>query len=397
MKHTKRKNEEMKKRRDDCFDHGTCAESDSFCHIYRKSPAMAESYFSREYVSMRVTFIVSIVLLTNIAWTIISFSNGYGLYDLLSQKGFMNKFLIGILEMATLVELPFFIVWKALTTRDRHNNHLYAAVVLLSIATAAFFSWAFCQFKEDSMERFLTNFSTDLVISFLATIVFTMIIHKNMVNELVNEKERILEEKARLSEANAIAQADAINMRIDNHFFFNSFSVLASLIQEDPGKAEEFLLEMTDMHRSIIKFSNTESIPVCEELKLLGTYMKMARYRFGDHCISLGISQDLNTHDDARIIPLSLLHLVENAIKHNSYSEESPLSIEIEVEKGKGGQEYITVTNNRQEKISKPASTRQGLENIRRKYSLVSGQVPVIEDNKDSFKVKLPIIEKWKY
>lgn len=359
---------------------------------------MAKSYFCREYISMRTTFIVSIVLLSNIAWSIISFSNGYSFSEVVSQKGFMNKFLLGILEMATLVELPFFIVWKALTTRDRHSIHLYAAVVLLSVAAAAFFSWAFCQFREDNtIDQFLTNFSTDLVISLLVTFVFTMIIHKNMMNELIHEKERILEEKARLAEANAIAQADAINMRIDNHFFFNSFSVLASLIQEDPGKAEEFLLEMTDMHRNIIRLSNMESIPVMEEFKLLGSYMKMSRYRFGEGCINLVIDPGTEEYKDAHIIPLSLLHLVENAIKHNSYSLESPLNISIEVESDGRGESYISVTNNRQEKVSKPASTRQGLENIRRKYSLVSGQVPVIEDNTDHFKVKLPIIEKWKY
>lgn len=358
---------------------------------------MAKSYFSREYISVRMIFIVSIVLLSNLTWTIISFSNGYGLSDLLAQKGFIEKFILGILEMSTLVELPFFIVWKALTTRGKHNSHLYAAEALLSIAAAALFSWAFCQFKDDSSSQFLINFSTDLIISFLATVVFTIIIHKNMVNELIQEKEKILEEKARLAEANAIAQADAINMRIDNHFFFNSFSVLASLIQEDPQKAEDFLLEMTDMHRSIIRFSSAKSISLMEEVKLLETYMKMAHYRFGEGCMNLVMDPGLENVKDAHIIPLSLLHLVENAIKHNSYSRESPLNIEITVEKDKKGQDYISVTNNRQEKISKPASTRQGLENIRRKYILVSGQVPVIEDNTDYFKVKLPIIEQWKY
>lgn len=358
---------------------------------------MGKSYMNREYVTMRVIFIVAIVLITNLAWSLISFSNGFTFEDILSQKGFLQKFLLGVLETATLIELPFFIVWKALTLRDRHTIRLYAVAVMVSAAASAIFSLAFCQFKEDTLEQFMTNFATDLIVSFLATVVFTMIIHKNMVNELIQEKENVLKEKARLAEANAIAQADAINMRIDNHFFFNSLSVLASLIQENPQNAEEFLLEMTDMHRSIIRFSSLKSIPVMEEFRLLSSYMNMSRYRFGDGCINLVIDPGTEDVKESHIIPLSLLHLVENAIKHNSYSVEAPLTISIDVETDERGESFLSVTNNRQEKISKPASTKQGLENIRRKYLLVSGQTPVIEDTMDYFKVRLPIIEQWKY
>ena len=56
----------------------------------------------------------------------------------------------------------------------------------------------------------------------------------------------------------------------------------------------------------------------------------------------------------------------------------------------------MTVRNNKMEKISKPVSTGQGLENIRKKYCFVSGQTPVVEDSADTFTVKLPLIEKWR-
>lgn len=262
---------------------------------------MGKSYMNREYVTMRVIFIVAIVLITNLAWSLISFSNGFTFEDILSQKGFLQKFLLGVLETATLIELPFFIVWKALTLRDRHTIRLYAVAVMVS------------------------------------------------------------------------------------------------LIQENPRNAEEFLLEMTDMHRSIIRFSSLKSIPVMEEFRLLSSYMNMSRYRFGDGCINLVIDPGTEDVKESHIIPLSLLHLVENAIKHNSYSVEAPLTISIDVETDERGESFLSVTNNRQEKISKPASTKQGLENIRRKYLLVSGQTPVIEDTMDYFKVRLPIIEQWKY
>lgn len=358
---------------------------------------MAKTYFSRDYISVRIIFIAAVVILSNLAWSLILVSNGYNLSDIIKQNGMAQRLILGIMESTTLIELPFIIVWNSLKHKDKSSVHLNTVTILISILVSTLFSWAFCQFREDMFNQFLINFVTDLTISMLATTTFTILINKDMVNELMVEKEKILEEKTRLAEANAIAQTDAMNMRIDNHFFFNSFSVLASLIQEDPQKAEDFLLELTDTHRSIISLSSENSIQLSKELKLLDSYMRMQRYRFGDRCIKLEYGPDTEDYGEKHIIPLSILHLVENAIKHNSYSEKNPLTISITLEPGKDGVDYIIVTNNRQEKISKPASTRQGLENMRKKYVLVCGHPPIIEENEHFYKVKLPIMEQWKY
>lgn len=358
---------------------------------------MIKSYFSREYILMRVTLICSIVLISNLTWALIATSSTFSFVELISQKDFFSRLLLGILETASLVEIPFYLVWKSLSIEGKYSIRLYLISFILSFTISLFFSWIFTWFGDgESAGGFFSNFASDIAISFLATVVSTIIIHKNMVAELMKEKERILQEKMRLAEANAIAQEDAMNMRIDNHFFFNSFSVLAALIGEDPKKAEDFLLELTDTHRSIMMFGAEKTIPLYKELTLLESYMKMTRYRFGEECIHLTFSPEIDEHKDGQIIPLALLHLVENAIKHNSYNDEHPLTITVEFEKIEDVM-YLTVTNNKQEKISKPASTHQGLDNIRRKQLLVTGQAPIIEDSAEYFTVKIPVIEKWTY
>jgi LytS/YehU family sensor histidine kinase len=80
--------------------------------------------------------------------------------------------------------------------------------------------------------------------------------------------------------------------------------------------------------------------------------------------------------------------LIENAVKHNSFSAKSPLQIRIYPDDG-----YIVVSNNLQPRITKEISTGIGLKNIEERYRLVSGKVPTFMSEENEFVAKLPLIE----
>jgi sensor histidine kinase YesM len=79
--------------------------------------------------------------------------------------------------------------------------------------------------------------------------------------------------------------------------------------------------------------------------------------------------------------------LVENAIKHNEFSEATPLTIAVSI-----SSDYVIVSN-RMNRINDPQpSSKIGLRNLDNRYKLITKRNIIIENNFESFTVKLPII-----
>jgi LytS/YehU family sensor histidine kinase len=94
---------------------------------------------------------------------------------------------------------------------------------------------------------------------------------------------------------------------------------------------------------------------------------------------------------DQHVLPLSVQMLIENAIKHNVVSRNHPLHITIGYEKDK-----LFVRNNLQPKTS-DYSTGKGLDNLKRRYSLLgAGEVEIVADT-INYTVYLPVIPNKEY
>jgi LytS/YehU family sensor histidine kinase len=110
--------------------------------------------------------------------------------------------------------------------------------------------------------------------------------------------------------------------------------------------------------------------------------------RFEDS-LEVDISDEAKT-TEAKIIPLSLQLLLENAVKHNKVSEQFPLKIKIYIEA-----EYLIIENNLQPKIDSRNQNRNGigLENIQSRYELFTNQKCEILKTEQIFAVKLPLLQ----
>ena len=80
--------------------------------------------------------------------------------------------------------------------------------------------------------------------------------------------------------------------------------------------------------------------------------------------------------------------LMENAIKHNEFSDAQPLQIKIAM----NGQ-YLKVSNNVKPKPYSVSSTGIGLKNLSSRYKIICQKDIVIENNREDFTVKLPLIK----
>jgi LytS/YehU family sensor histidine kinase len=89
------------------------------------------------------------------------------------------------------------------------------------------------------------------------------------------------------------------------------------------------------------------------------------------------------------VLPIAIQLIIENAIKHNTFSKADPLKIEIFVDEN----ETLNIINNLNIRENKMVSTGVGLENIRRRYALVSDKEPSFSKTETHFVAQLPLLK----
>ncbi|MCB0473833.1 MAG: histidine kinase [Flavobacteriaceae bacterium] len=223
---------------------------------------------------------------------------------------------------------------------------------------------------------------------YLNVIRFTMIISVVFhvfyyYNEL--QKKKVTEQK--VIAGTASAQFDALKNQLDPHFLFNSLNVLTSLIDENPDAAQDFTTSLSKVYRYVLEQKSKELVSVEEELQFAKTYMTLLKMRFEDSIV-FEFPQTV-TNPEAKVVPLSLQLLLENAVKHNTVTAAKPLRIRIFEEAGS-----LVVENNLQPKEVVKKSSGLGLENIQQRYALLTHRLVTIKKNRDSFKVGLPMLTK---
>jgi LytS/YehU family sensor histidine kinase len=146
------------------------------------------------------------------------------------------------------------------------------------------------------------------------------------------------------------------------------------------------IMQLSDNYRYVLEQKDKKVVEWTVERQFVKNFLNLQQIRFRNN---LKVNIEKDSPAGFCVIPLSVQMLVENAIKHNVISSESPLSIDILIEN-----DFLVVKNNLQIKTHTERSGNVGLENIRQQYELISGrQVEVTRDD-GVFKVRLPLINK---
>ncbi len=220
--------------------------------------------------------------------------------------------------------------------------------------------------------------------SLIITIVISMFFHALYFYKALQEK-KVKEQK--VIAGTASAKFDALKNQLDPHFLFNSLNVLTSLIDEDPVQAQKFTTSLSKVYRYVLEQKNKDLVSVDEELQFAKTYVRLLKMRFEDS-ILLEIPEK-SQDPEAKIIPLSLQLLLENAVKHNVVTADRPLSIKVYEEDG-----MLVVSNTMQEKQVVKKSSGVGLQNIRQRYGILTDRQVQITTSAAEFSVRLPILTK---
>jgi two-component system LytT family sensor kinase len=123
--------------------------------------------------------------------------------------------------------------------------------------------------------------------------------------------ERVESEKMKLMARNA--QLQALRNQINPHFLFNSLNSIKALTYEDPSRAAEMIVMLSEFLRNTLKENENTFISIREEIETIEKYLEIEKIRF-EKKLSFNISCDSKILD-MRILGLLTQPLVENAIR----------------------------------------------------------------------------------
>lgn len=209
---------------------------------------------------------------------------------------------------------------------------------------------------------------------FLSTIVFFFTVWQ----QAIEREQQSLEEALKYKYKNLKAQ-------VNPHFLFNSLNTLSEIVYVDARKADHYIQKLAGIYRYILDNEETDLISLHEELRFINRYFELQKERDGE---KIRLEIDFQHPERYKIIPISLQILIENALKHNSASEENPLYIRIQQHDG-----YVVVSNTIQKRSTLNASHGTGLANLKERLMLITGKEMTVEMKNNQFVVKLPIIK----
>jgi len=237
----------------------------------------------------------------------------------------------------------------------------------------------------NSVSYFIENeTATPYVFALIISVFASLIIHAYYFYKTIQDS-KIKEQK--IIAGTASAKFDALKNQLDPHFLFNSLNVLTSLIEEDPHQAQKFTTSLSKVYRYVLEQKNKDLVSVDEELQFAKTYIRLLKMRFED---SIVFEVPESASDpEAKIIPLSLQLLLENAVKHNIVSPNKPLHIKV-----KEVNNMLVVSNNLQEKQVVKKSSGVGLRNIHQRYNMLTDRKVKINKTASDFSIELPMLKK---
>ena len=166
--------------------------------------------------------------------------------------------------------------------------------------------------------------------------------------------------------ADSQARLLELQSRIRPHFLFNALNTAIALVRVDPERAESVLEDLSELFRVALADVGT-SVSLLEEVALAQRYLAIEQVRFGQR---LNVSWDIDPRvAAARVPPLMLQPLVENAVRHGIEPAVAGGRVSVQAHVRRG-QVVILVSNTLTDEPSTPGHG-MALHNIRERLRLL--------------------------
>jgi two-component system sensor histidine kinase AlgZ len=188
--------------------------------------------------------------------------------------------------------------------------------------------------------------------------------------------------------ADTTARLAELQSRIRPHFLFNTLNTALTLVRLDPARAEGVLEDLAELFRVAITDSG-ESVTLAEEVELAKRYLAIEQIRFGSR---LQVTWELDAEAGAaRVPPLLLQPLVENAVRHGVEPSDVGGVIRVRT-RVKLGRALVSIVNSVPDTASRPGNG-MALRNVRERLRLMHDVAAQFETRRegDVFRVQIVV------
>lgn len=277
----------------------------------------------------------------------------------------------------------YFNIWLIRQANQHHwvTGLRYAVAILFTLSFMLIVTTLSAQVR--TVPEHLQQFRYYPFIGMASNTIFILI----MIDLIMSQGKRAaLEiEKAGLLAANLRSRHEQLKQQVQPHFLFNALYTLKLLIKNDEPAAESYTVRLSRFLRASIVQGLEDQLTVKQELEIFKDYMEMQKVRFPDG-ITYVHNLSPQTTNSGYLPAFTFQTLAENALKHNAFDSEHPLTIRIsEVAEG------IRFVNNVIPGVRQPNSTGIGLANLSERFRIISGRDITVEENNHQFIVTFKV------
>lgn len=165
------------------------------------------------------------------------------------------------------------------------------------------------------------------------------------------------------------AQLRGLRAQLNPHFLFNCLNSLREVIAEDAERAQRMVTELSALLRYSLESHQNELVPLSDEVQAVKDYIALERIRFEERLrVRWSVAPEAGA---ARVPPMLLQTLVENAVKHGIARRPQGGEIAIAARRAGAELQLEVVSSGRLQGGSSPAGV--GLKNAQEMITLLFG------------------------
>ncbi|MDQ7065911.1 MAG: histidine kinase [candidate division KSB1 bacterium] len=238
----------------------------------------------------------------------------------------LGTLLEGVLSLG-----PWYVVFRKMD-QSRWPLKLLAHAVLgliFSVTWYEIYSWLFLQVWGPQVYAF-AQIGQNRV--WLINGAFTFYVIQFSILHVIHSLQKLREREqqtARLQELAREREIAALKAQINPHFLFNTLNTISAMVKNKPEVARNMIAQLAELMRYTLQSFQRDFVKLDEELTFIRNYLTLEHRRFSDR-MTFDIHVEVDV-EDARVPPMILQPLIENAIRHGIAPKEEGGRIHIDV------------------------------------------------------------------
>lgn len=289
-------------------------------------------------------------------------------------EGTSTQFIIDCILFAIMAVVLAICVSFGLNKIPFFRKNILLPIIFSTIIT--FWIIKLLRYPQDYFRVLITEYSLEQILFFLSFVIVLVPIARSKRNFKIKKLTSDFSKKE--------AEYLQLKNQINPHFLFNNLNVLVSFIELDPKKAVDFGHHLSNVYRHYLKNQTEDYVSLEGEINFITEYLSIYKAKF-EKGFTFKIPELIAENE--YILPNCLQELVDNIFKHNSIAEEIPLQIEMYIKNN-----TLIVQNKLNKKVAE-SSSNFGLQNIRKRYLLLTNIDIQIIETSEQFSVEIPILE----